>query len=56
MIEVTVVIEVDSEDDPTQVSKNIEENLRDTLGHCPYPASITACWIGEKRKKNNRGK
>lgn len=44
MIEVTIIIRVDSDEDPDSVAKNIEQNLGDTLGHCPYSASIEACW------------
>lgn len=52
MIEVTIIIRVDSDEDPDSVANNIEENLGDTLGHCPYSASIEACW-GERKDDND---
>ena len=52
MVEVTVTIEVNDEemdDSHENIARNIEENLRDAIGHCPYPATIMCC-VGKKKE------
>ena len=52
MIIVFIEIEVNDDDDldPDEVVKNIKSNLRDTLGHCPYDASIVSCEGGRNKE------
>ncbi len=41
---INIQIEVeDCDDSPREVAENIQSNLEDALGHCPYPATIISC-------------
>lgn len=44
MVVVTLEIECNTNGDPNDVASEIQNNLRDTLGHCPYGASISLCY------------